>query len=83
MAEPTVETLDVRDMAPRERHPTIFARLEALAPGGTLRLVNDHDPAPLRYQLLAEYPDLFKWEPEKQGPDEWIIRIHKVEADPR
>ena len=81
MAEPTVMTLDVRDMAPRERHPTIFDRLEALDPGGTLRLVNDHDPAPLRYQLLAEYPDMFNWEPEKQGPNESIIRMQKVEAE--
>jgi uncharacterized protein (DUF2249 family) len=70
-------------MAPRERHPTIFDRLEALDPGGTLRLVNDHGPAPLRYQLFAEYPNVFKWEPEKQGPDEWIIRMQKIEADPR
>ncbi len=81
MAERTVETLDVRDMVPRERHPAIFARLEALKPGDILRLVNDHDPAPLRYQLLAEYPDMFNWEPEKQGPDEWIIHIQKVEAE--
>jgi uncharacterized protein (DUF2249 family) len=81
MTEPTVVTLDVRDMAPRDRHPTIFARLDALKPGNSLRLVNDHDPAPLRYQLLAERPDLFTWEPEKQGPDEWIIRIHRVESE--
>ncbi len=81
MAETTVVTLDVRNMAPRERHPTIFAHLDALKPGDSLRLVNDHDPAPLRYQLLAERPDMFSWEPEQQGPDEWIIRIHKVESE--
>ena len=81
MAEPTVMTLDVRDMAPRERHPTIFDRLEALDPGDALRLVNIM--IPLRYQLLAEYPNMFNWEPEKQGPNEWIIRIQKIEADPR
>lgn len=27
MAEPTVATLDVRDMTPLERHPTTFDRL--------------------------------------------------------
>ena len=80
MSESTVETLDVREMSPRERHPTIFAHLDALKAGESLRLVNDHDPAPLRYQLLAERPDMFAWEPEKQGPDEWIIRIHRVES---
>ena len=81
MTEATVVTLDVRDMAPRDRHPTIFARLDALKPGDILRLVNDHDPAPLRYQLLAERPDMFNWEPEKQGPDEWIIHIRKVGSE--
>ena len=29
MTEISVVTLDVRDMAPRDRHPTIFARLDA------------------------------------------------------
>lgn len=78
MAESTVETLDVREMVPRQRHPEIFSRLDALKVGDVLRLVNDHDPAPLRYQLLAERPGMFAWEPEQQGPEEWIIRIHKV-----
>ncbi len=81
MTEATVVTLDVRNMAPRDRHPTIFARLDALKPGNSLRLVNDHNPAPLRYQLLAERPDMFTWEPEQQGPEEWIISIHKVESE--
>ncbi|HLI09909.1 MAG TPA: DUF2249 domain-containing protein [Ktedonobacteraceae bacterium] len=78
MADSTVKTLDVREMPPRQRHPAIFSRLDALKVGEALRLVNDHDPAPLRYQLLAERPGMFSWEPEQQGPEEWIIRIHKV-----
>jgi uncharacterized protein (DUF2249 family) len=82
MTETNVVTLDVREMTPRERHPTIFARLDALKAGESLRLVNDHDPAPLRYQLLAERTGLFTREPEKQGPDEWTVRIHKVESEP-
>lgn len=78
MAE-SVVTLDVREVLPRERHPMIFSQLDALHVGDTLRLVNDHDPAPLRYQLLAERPDMFAWEPEQQGPEEWVIRIRKIE----
>ncbi|WP_201361284.1 DUF2249 domain-containing protein [Dictyobacter formicarum] len=81
MTDATIETLDVRNMQPRERHPAIFARLDALKQGDILRLINDHDPAPLRYQLLAERPDMFTWKPEKQGPEEWIIRIQKVESE--
>ncbi|WP_069804435.1 DUF2249 domain-containing protein [Thermogemmatispora onikobensis] len=77
MSDNLAETLDVRTIVPRERHPLIFSRLEALQPGSALRLINDHDPAPLRYQLLAEYPETFDWIPEQQGPEEWIIRIVK------
>jgi uncharacterized protein (DUF2249 family) len=73
-----VVTLDVRDLAPRDRHATIFARFDALGVGDTLRLINDHDPAPLRYQLLAERAGQIEWEPEQQGPEEWIIRIQKT-----
>ena len=76
-----ISTLDVRNMVPRERHPTIFARLDALKQGDILRLINDHDPAPLRYQLLAERPEMFTWEPEKRGPEEWIIRVQKVKLE--
>ncbi len=78
MADTSVVLVDVRELAPRERHPLIFARLEALKVGEALRLVNDHDPQPLRYQLMAEYPDMFVWEPEEQGPEQWTIRIQKV-----
>lgn len=78
MTEPTIVTLDVREMPPRQRHPTIFGMLDALKTGDSLRLINDHDPAPLRYQLQAEHPGMFAWEPEQQGPEDWIIRIHKV-----
>ncbi len=70
-----METLDVRPMPPRERHETIFDRLDALGTGDTLRLVNDHDPAPLRYQLDATRPAQFRWEYVEQGPEDWAIDI--------
>lgn len=78
MAEEQIATLDVRTIAPRERHPLIFARLDALQTGQSLLLVNDHDPKPLRYQLLAERPGQFSWEPQQEGPEEWAIRIGRV-----
>lgn len=80
MSNAVVVTLDVRDMSPRERHPAIFSRFDALPVGDVLRLVNDHDPAPLRYQLLAERPGQMEWEYEEQGPEEWVVRISKVAA---
>lgn len=71
-------TLDVRDLAPRDRHARIFATFDALAPGRALRLINDHDPRPLKYQFAAEREGAATWEPEHEGPDAWIIRIGKV-----
>lgn len=70
-----MQTLDVRPIPPRVRHETIFERLDALATGEALRLVNDHDPAPLRYQLEATRPGQFGWEYVEQGPEVWAIDI--------
>lgn len=81
MSNTITQRLDVRELAPRERHPLIFGRLEALQVGETLRLVNDHDPKSLRYQLMAEMPDMFDWEPEEQGPEQWVIRIRRIAAE--
>jgi uncharacterized protein (DUF2249 family) len=68
-------TLDVRPMAPKVRHETIFERLDRLSAGETLRLVNDHDPAPLRYQLDATRPRQFEWAYVESGPEVWAIDI--------
>jgi len=73
-------TLDVRALAPRDRHARIFATFAALEPGGALRLVNDHDPKPLKYQFAAKHAGAATWEPEQSGPDMWIVRIGKVAA---
>lgn len=70
-----MQTLDVRPMPPKVRHETIFERLDGLALGDTLRLVNDHDPAPLRYQLEATRPGQFQWDYVVSGPEEWAIDI--------
>lgn len=73
-----LKLLDVRDLVPRERHPTIFAAFEALRPGQSFQLVNDHDPKPLRYQFEAEMPDRFTWEYLEEGPEAWRVRIGRT-----
>ena len=82
----TAVEIDVRTIPPRDRHPLIFEQLDALAPGTSLRLVNDHDPKPLRYQIDAERPDQFRWEYVEDGPERWEIditsRAHVVDARP-
>lgn len=70
-------TLDVRNLAPRERHPLIFQSFLSLTPGGAFILVNDHDPKPLHYQFQAEHAESFTWEYLEQGPEIWRVKIGK------
>jgi len=67
--------LDVRALAPAQRHEKIFATYGALGPGTAFVLVNDHDPKPLRYQFEAEHAGEFTWEVLEAGPTVWRVRI--------
>lgn len=69
--------LDVRVIPPREKHPTIFRTFDGLARGESMVIVNDHDPRPLRYQLLAERPETFDWTYLADGPEVWRVRIDR------
>ena len=73
-----IPTIDVRSIAPRERHPLIFTTFHQLAAGTAMQLINDHDPKPLHYQFLAEMPGQFGWEYLEQGPDTWRVAITKL-----
>ena len=73
-------TIDVRTIAPRERHPLIFNTFNELAPGEDFLLVNDHDPKPLYYQFKAEQGDGFQWEYLESGPEVWKVRIGRSPA---
>jgi uncharacterized protein (DUF2249 family) len=75
-----VVTIDVRDLVPRDRHPLIFKTFDDLAVGTTMLLVNDHDPKPLYYQLLAERPGQAGWEYLEDGPSVWQVRITRLSA---
>jgi uncharacterized protein (DUF2249 family)/hemerythrin-like domain-containing protein len=74
------EPLDVRLLPPAQRHARIFDRFDALAPGASFILINDHDPKPLRYQLLAERPGQLGWEYLEQGPEVWRVCLSKTGA---
>ena len=74
----TVTTLlDLREIAARERHALIFDRFDALQPGESLELANDHDPRPLRDQFQARTAGQFDWTYLESGPDQWRVRIGK------
>lgn len=71
-------TIDVREIAPRERHATIFQAFRALGVGDEFEIVNDHDPRPLYYQFQSESPGTFSWDYLQNGPDEWHVSIKKL-----
>jgi uncharacterized protein (DUF2249 family) len=70
--------VDVREYAPRDRHPLIRSTFRSLGVGETMELVNDHDPKPLYEQLQAEMPGQFGWDYLQSGPDVWRVRIAKL-----
>ncbi len=75
-----MQTIDVRTIAPRDRHPLIFETFDALPEGEGFELVNDHDPRPLHYQFMHERPGLFAWEYLEQGPETWRVAIRRQPA---
>lgn len=68
-------SLDVRDVAPRDRHTLIFDTFARLEAGQGFVLINDHDPRPLYYQFQAEHTGRFSWNYLEQGPEIWRVRI--------
>ncbi len=80
MSEQTASTieLDVRELIPRDRHTRIFATIDDLEPGQSLRLINDHDPKPLYYQLMAERAGQVDWQYIENGPTVWQVQITKL-----
>ena len=68
-----VHAFDARGVAKRFRHAAIFGALDILAPGETMRFVNDHDPIPLLHQLQARYGDELRVEYRQREAGEIII----------
>ncbi len=73
-----IVTLDLRPMPPFERHEKIFQRWDSLTPGETLKIINDHDPRPLRYQFATMYEGEFQWEYEQEGLIDWVVKIKRI-----
>lgn len=69
--------LNVTELEPRLKHPTIFSRFDALNEGASFIIHNDHDPKPLYYQLLGERGNIFIWEYLEEGPENWKVRLTK------
>ena len=74
--------IDVRTIAPRDRHPLIFSTFNSLAAGQAMELVNDHDPRPLYYQFNAQMPGQFNWEYLEHGPEVFRVAITRTQDAP-
>jgi uncharacterized protein (DUF2249 family) len=54
--------LDVRALRKPDRHPAVFREYGALAVGGTLVLISEHDPWRLREEFEVEHSGSFAWD---------------------
>jgi uncharacterized protein (DUF2249 family)/quercetin dioxygenase-like cupin family protein len=81
-AAETDREVDARPLPKPEKHPVIFGAFDELPVGGSILLVNDHDPRHLRGEFEAKHPRGFKWQYVKREQREWRIRITKLAATP-
>ncbi|EMR02958.1 DUF542 domain-containing protein [Cesiribacter andamanensis] len=77
----TLNVLDVTQIEPRLKHPTIFQKFDSLQGGEGFIIHNDHDPKPLYYQLLGERGPIFTWTYLEEGPEVWEVHISKLASE--
>jgi len=76
----TIDSLFVPDLQPALKHPTIFKKFDSIKEGEAFIIINDHDPKPLYYKLLAERGNIFTWNYLEQGPEVWKVHVKKNDA---
>jgi len=81
MSDQVTTNLDVRQIPPPQKHPTIFQTFEKLTAGQSFVLVNDHDPKPLYYQFVHELEGQFTWEYLEKGPEIWRAQIGRTASN--
>ncbi|WP_336002652.1 DUF2249 domain-containing protein [Halorientalis halophila] len=71
--------IDVREIEPKDRHPKIMDTFAEMDDGDTLRLINDHDPKPLYYEMEAEVEDFDaeNYEVRREGPEKFVAEFPK------
>jgi uncharacterized protein (DUF2249 family) len=75
--QPTAcQTLDIRVLGPCvERKAHVLALFDALEPGASLVVVNDHLPNGLRRHLDELRPGRFDWAVLEAGPETFRVEI--------
>ena len=74
--------MDVRLIPCSVKHGLVLKTWRELPVGDQFILLNDHDPAPLRAQFEAEFPGTFAWDYLEQGPEDFRIRLTKLQELP-
>lgn len=76
----TDTTLDVREIPPSDRHPTIHQAFDELDSGDSLTIINDHEPKPLFYEMQAEIEafDADGYNVERRDVDEFVATFPKA-----
>ncbi|MFB6134378.1 MAG: DUF2249 domain-containing protein [Halanaeroarchaeum sp.] len=72
-------TIDLREIAPPDRHEAVYEAFEDLDSGSSLELINDHDPKPLFYEMAAEVPSFDEegYAVEQRGPQTFVALFPK------
>ncbi len=74
--------IDVRTLAPAERHRAIFEAYDSLETGGSFVLVNDHDPRRLRDEFDLNHPSGYDWRYLRRDDGDWQVRITRLASTP-
>ena len=72
------KVMDVRSIGCSVKHGLIIRTWLELPVGDYFILLNDHDPAPLRSQFAAQWPDTFTWEYLVNISGEARVKITKL-----
>jgi uncharacterized protein (DUF2249 family) len=64
---------DARGIARRFRHAAIFAALDMLRPGETMRLVSEHDLGPLQEQIRQRHGTAVTSRSVERGPERIVV----------
>jgi uncharacterized protein (DUF2249 family) len=76
MSSTTPATVDIRLLgACADRKAHVLAAFDALAPGESLAVVNDHMPNGLRRHFDEQRPGAFGWTALEAGPEVFRVEI--------
>jgi uncharacterized protein (DUF2249 family) len=73
-----IPLIDIRTIAPAERHPRIFGTLTALAPGGLMQAITIRARSTTRSKPATRTSSNGQY--LEQGPDVWRVEIKRYES---